>query len=225
VRATPRTRIIRLDLGAGPFPFAAGQAAVIGRPGSPLRKPYSIASSPRQAADAHTLEFLVQIDDADEDAPHLEEMSIGTPLAVDGPFGTFTLPVDLDTRDVLLVAGGTGIAPLRSMLWDLLERQADIRLALVYSARSADEFAYESELRDRAAERRVDVRFTVTREGKEQWLGPRGRIDARLIQSVVHTTETRCAICGPPGMVNSVTKLLVAAGISPERILTESFST
>jgi glycine betaine catabolism B len=223
IRATPRTRIIHLDLDREPFPFAAGQAVLVGLHGSTLRKPYSIACSPAQAARAHALELLVQIDDADLANPHLERLTPGTPVDVDGPLGTFALPRDTGDDDIVFVAGGTGIAPLRSMLWDALEHRSMRRIALVYSARSVDEIAYEDELRQLAESGHLDLRLTITREGPESWLGPRGRIDAALVQSTIHTTDTQCVLCGPRGMIDDVTTLLVGAGITRDRIVTETF--
>lgn len=224
IRATPRTRIIHLDLDAQPFPFVAGQAVLVGLHGSALRKPYSIACSPGQAARAHALELLVQIDDADPANPHLERLTPGTPVDVDGPLGTFGLPLGVGDDDVILVAGGTGIAPLRSMLWDAIEHRPAQRIALIYSARSVDEIVYELELRELASSDRLDLRLTITREGPESWLGPRGRIDAALVQSLIRSSDTRCVLCGPRGMLADVTALLVAAGIRRDSIVTETFS-
>jgi ferredoxin-NADP reductase len=224
VRATPRTRIIHLDLDDQPFPFHAGQAVLVGLHGSALRKPYSIACSPGQAARDGALELLVQIDDADAANPHLERLARGTEVDVDGPLGTFGLPSAIDEDDILFVGGGTGIAPLRSMLWDTIEHRPVQHIALIYSTRSADEIAYEQEFRSLAKSGRVDVRLTITREGPESWLGPRGRIDNGLIQSTIRKPETQCIVCGPPGMISDVAALLLAAGVDRTRILTETFA-
>ena len=148
IKTTPRTRIIRLDLGASAFPFKAGQAVMVGLHTSSLRKPYSIASSPKQTAQSGALELLVQLDETGLPDPHLERLTPGTLVDVEGPFGTFGLTADRGDHDILFVAGGTGIAPLRSMLWDTIEHGAPNRLALIYSARSADELAYENEHQD-----------------------------------------------------------------------------
>jgi ferredoxin-NADP reductase len=225
IRATPRTRIIHLDLDNQPFAFAAGQAVLVGLHGSELRKPYSIACSPGQATREHALELLVQIDDPDPDDPHLERLDTGEPVDVDGPLGRFGLPDDIGDDDILFVGGGTGIAPLRSMLWDVIERRPLQHVALIYSARSVDEIAYGEELRQLADAGRIDLRLTITREGPESWLGPRGRIDAALVHSVVRRPETRALICGPPGMIADVSALLVASGIDRPRLVTETFAT
>jgi ferredoxin-NADP reductase len=224
IRSTPRTRILRFDLSGAPFPFEAGQAVTVGLHDATLRNPYSIACSPRQAATTQLLELLVQIDDSGAPDPHLERLTPGALVDVEGPFGTFGLPRHVEEHDILFVAGGTGIAPLRSMLWDTIERGHANRVALIYSARSPDEFAYEDELRQLAAEGRLDLRLTVTREDRLGWLGPRGRIDAALVQSVVRTPDTRCVLCGPPAMLHAITALLAAVGVSSEKIVTETFA-
>ena len=225
-RATPRTRIIRFDLGPEPFAFTAGQAVLVAPHGVPLRKPYSIACSPKQAVDSRLLELLVQTDaPPDIDDPHLERLTSGSLVDVEGPIGTFGVPPDADETDILFVAGGTGIAPLRSMIWDTIENHPATHRALIYSVRSADEIAYERELKELADAGRLDLRVTITRDGPESWLGPRGRVNAALIQSVIRTPETRAVLCGPQGMINDVTSLLIGAGVRPERILTETYST
>ena len=194
--------------------------------GAPVRKPYSIACSPRQAAESNTLELLVQTDaPPDIDDPHLERLTPGTLVDVEGPLGTFGLPAETDDTDILFVAGGTGIAPLRSMIWETIEHRPATHRALIYSVRSADEIAYEREFKELAEAGRVDVRITITRDGPESWLGPRGRVNAALIQSVIRTPATRAVVCGPQGMVSDVRSLLGAAGVAPERIVTETFLT
>jgi CDP-4-dehydro-6-deoxyglucose reductase len=222
LRATPRTRVIRLDLDRTAFFFLAGQAVTVGVPEG-VRKPYSIANSPGQAARDGMLELLVPVEDTDAADPHLERVEAGAPVEVDGPFGAFVLPSRLSERDLLFVAGGTGIAPLRSMMWDALERGPDHRVVLVYSARSSDEFAFEEELQDLASARRIELHLTVTRTASGEWSGLRGRIDRQLLTSTLRTPETHCFVCGPPALVSDATALLREAGVSTERILTEKY--
>jgi ferredoxin-NADP reductase len=223
LRATPRTRIIVIDLGETPFIFRAGQAVRAGLEGIGVPQPYSIACSPDQAESMRAIELLVQLDSTNPADPHLELVAPGTRLAIEGPFGSFALPKSIPERDVLFVAGGTGIAPLRSMIHDVLARGDERRMSLVYSARSANEFAYESELRALAEAKRLNLHLTVTRDDVRDWTGWRGRIDAARIAGMLQTPETRCVICGPPAMVDAVITLLGSAGISNDRIVTETF--
>lgn len=220
--ATPRTRIITLDFSDTPFPFAAGQAVMVGLHDSPLRKPYSIASAPWELQQTGVLQLLAQIDDTGAPDPHLELAAPGTAIDVDGPFGSFALPLGFDTVPLLFIAGGTGIAPLRSMLLDRLARPRPARIAVVYSARAAEEFAYRSELEAMAAAGRITLWLTVTRPD-ERWSGRRGRIDEALLDEALGSVEACCLVCGPPALVSSVTALLVGKGVAPDRVLIEKY--
>ncbi|MCA1583789.1 MAG: hypothetical protein LC791_03105 [Acidobacteria bacterium] len=221
--ATPRTRIIRLALDAQPFSFLAGQAVMAGLPIGAVRKPYSIASSPAQTARAREIELLVQIEETDAADPHLDRATPGTAVEITGPFGSFVLPHTIPERRLFFLAGGTGIAPLRSMMWDGLERNLADRVAVVYSARSPEEFAYESELRRLATEGRIELHLTVTRDVVSTWGGLRGRIDRQLVASVLREPVTHCVVCGPPALVADATDLLRDLGVDEQRILTERY--
>jgi ring-1,2-phenylacetyl-CoA epoxidase subunit PaaE len=222
-QATPRTRIILADLGDERFAFHAGQAVFAGLATSTVRRPYSIACSPGQAARTRAVELLVQIDDHAAPDPHLERATPGTLLSIEGPVGSFELPSPLPEPRLLLIAGGTGIAPLRSILWDTLERHPEVAIEVLYSARAPEEFAYFDELSRLAAEGRLHLVSTVTREPPAAWRGGHGRIDDRRIRSLITSTVTRCLICGPPGLVAAATELLQNAGVAPERIQTETY--
>jgi ferredoxin-NADP reductase len=221
--ATPRTRIIVADLGDRAFPFHAGQAVFAGLAESTVRRPYSIACSPEQAGQNKAIELLVQIDDDAAPDPHLERAEPGTVLRIEGPFGSFALPTPLPERRVLLVAGGTGIAPLRSMMWHLLETAPDVGITLLYSARRPEEFAYLAELGSLKTEGRIDLFLTITRESDNTWSGTRGRIDRAVLMSVLETLETRCVVCGPESFVADVASLVRRAGVPSARILTETY--
>lgn len=221
VRATPRTRSIRLALEGHAFPFQAGQAVVAGLPGGAIRKPYSIACSPGQAARSGDLELLVQVDESDEGDPHLERVGPGSRVEIGGPIGSFVLPNPLAERNLLFVAGGTGIAPLRSMMWDAFERNLADRVSVVYSARTPDEFAYLDELHTLAAEGRIDLHLTVTRNGQAGWPGRVGRIDRALLDRALPARDAHCFVCGPPALVAAASDFLREIGVHESRILSE----
>lgn len=223
VHATPRTRIIRLDAGAQPFEFRAGQAVMVGLHGSPLRKPYSIASAPWEVVRTGVMQLLLQIDDSGALDPHLELAAPGTTLDVEGPFGAFGLPDGAAPDPLLFVAGGTGIAPLRSMLMERLSRASTAPIAIVYSARSAEAFAFRPELDALQEAGRVQVHFTVTREEGGPWPGRRGRIDQHLLRAALPAPGALCLICGPPLLVSDTKTLLEGLGVRTDRILTENY--
>jgi ferredoxin-NADP reductase len=113
--ATPRARIIHIDLQGTPFPFLPGQAIWLGAHGQDVRRPYSIASSPEDALRDGRLELLVGVDASGEPGPHLT-LEPGRLVDIDGPVGRFTVPELPSATRFLFIAGGTGISPLRSML-------------------------------------------------------------------------------------------------------------
>ena len=222
VRATPRTRLLALGLGDQPFAFNAGQAIYAGLADGTVRRPYSIASSPTSTRATGALELLVQIDDHSAPDPHLERVVEGTPVRIDGPFGSFGLPLPVAERHVVFIAGGTGIAPLRSMLDELLTHDPTVATTLFYSARNPHEFAFREEFEALVARGRLALELTVTRDHESPWSGARGRFSAAQITSVL-TPATRCVVCGPPALVTDAIALLKAAGVSEERIGWETF--
>jgi NAD(P)H-flavin reductase len=220
--ATPRTRIIGLDLGGTPFSFSAGQAVMVGLHGSPLRKPYSIASAPWEFGKTGVLHLLAQVDETGALDPHLELAAPGTLIDLEGPFGTFGLPAGFAARSLLFVAGGTGIAPLRSILMERLSQPLVPAMSVVYSARSPEQFAYRTELDAMAKAGRINLTLTVSRLG-EGWDGRMGRIDESLLRSALPSPDACCLICGPPQLVADATALLLQIGIGGDQILTEKY--
>ncbi|MEO7134300.1 MAG: FAD-dependent oxidoreductase [Vicinamibacterales bacterium] len=221
-RATPRIRILHLDLRAVEFSFTAGQAVMLGLSGSPLRKPYSIASAPWEVTKSGIMQVLVQVEDSGGLDPHLELASPGTMLDLEGPFGSFGLPVSVESS-LLFVAGGTGIAPLRSMLIEHVSRPTKFPAALIYSARSVDEFAFRPELAALESTGRIASYFTVTRDESSAWQGRRGRIGEALLTEALPSSDSICLVCGPPQLVNDTRLLLMKFGVSESGILTEKY--
>jgi ferredoxin-NADP reductase len=221
-RATPRIRILNLDLRAVDFSFTAGQAVMLGLSGSPLRKPYSIASAPWEVAKSGIMQVLVQVEDSGGLDPHLELASPGAMLDLDGPFGAFGLPTRV-AHPLLFIAGGTGIAPLRSMLIEHVSRPTRFPAALIYSARSVDEFAFRPEIAALEAAGRIQSYFTVTRDETSDWQGRRGRISETLLREALPSTDSTCLVCGPPQLVSDARLLLMKLGVAESAILVEKY--
>ena len=220
--ATPRARIIHLDLQGTPYPFRPGQAVWLGTHGQDLRKPYSIASSPEDVARDGRLEVLVGVDATGDSGTHLP-LAVGGLVDVDGPVGRFTFPDAPDERRFLFIAGGTGISPLRSMLRHAVNVPHDA-IGLMYSARLPEEFAYAEEFRAMAEAGTLELRMTVTRDvGPGNWTGTRGRITRADLAPLVHDGRTLCFVCGPPALVDEIPKLLQDLGVPRERIRIEEW--
>jgi ferredoxin-NADP reductase len=195
---------------------------MLGLADQPERVPYSIASAPEESAAGDYLEFLLKLE-RDGWGPHLRGMRRGAQVAVDGPFGSFVLPDKPARQQFLFVAGGTGIAPLRSMIVHAVESSLPGRLHLLYSARTADDFAYLAELRRIARSGRLELALNVTRETPTRWRGERGRITEQQLARLVDDPATLCFVCGPAAMVDEVPRMLVRLGIAERRIRIEEW--
>jgi ferredoxin-NADP reductase len=222
IAATPRARIVRLALDDHDFPFAAGQAVMIGNHGSETRKPYSIASAPEDATLHRHLELLIGVRD-DAEPEHLA-LEPGAALDVDGPLGSFVFPSDPVERNFVFVAGGTGIAPLRAMLRHaILGRDKPHHVGLLYSARTPDEFAFADEFHALASDGAIEFRQTITRDTERAWSGERGRIGRGHLAQLVHDPETLCFVCGPKTLMDDMPSLLEDMGIRKDRIRVEEW--
>jgi ferredoxin-NADP reductase len=137
--------------------------------------------------------------------------------------GNFVFPPNPVERQFLFVAGGTGIAPLRSMIGHALQARVNGRLHLLYSARTAANFAYLPELRRYAREGRLQLALNATREVPKRWRDRRGRITRDQLAPLVEDPATLCFVCGPAAMVNDVPRTLMEIGIEPKRIKVEEW--
>lgn len=222
VSTTPLTRLIRLDLETRPFVFQAGQAALIGTHGQTERRPYSIASSPEDAVRHHRLEFLVKVDAMGTIGPHLDAVGPGSKIDFEGPSGAFTLG-QAPAAAYLFVAGGTGISPLRAMVRHLISAESGTVVSVLYSARSADEFAFRDELERLARRGLIQLHLAVTGEAAPAWEGIRGRIAKEALERALPSKESVCYLCGPPAMVEDVPPLLRQLGVPSSQVRTEEW--
>lgn len=183
-----------------------------------------MASAPEETSRHGLVEFLVQTghDRASGLTPDL--IRPGTPVALEGPLGSFTFPDHPPERRFVFIAGGTGIAPLRSMLWHTLLAERDGHVALIYSVRSPEEFAYREEFAALERQGRIDFRHTVTRTASEGWSGRQGRIDAMLLQGLIAPGETLCFICGPPALIGEIPPQLTQLGVRDDQIRVEQWT-
>ncbi|MHB1504750.1 MAG: FAD/NAD(P)-binding protein [Acidimicrobiales bacterium] len=200
-----------------PPPFAHGQFNMVGIPGIG-EVPISISSSPsRPDAMEHTVRDVGAITHA------LCEVPVGGTVGLRGPFGVpWPLPAprpeSRPTADVVVVAGGIGLAPLRGAVEDLVERQArgEGRVFIFAGARSPDQIVFREDLvewRSRGAVAEV----TVDSAGAG-WAGHVGVVTSLLDHAGFDPTSASALVCGPEVMMRFTARALVAKGIAPRRI-------
>jgi ferredoxin-NADP reductase len=220
--ATSRSRGVKIALGGRPFAYRAGQALRIADHQSERRRAYSITSPPISAARDDSVELLVGVDADGRAGAHLT-LEPGTLVDVEGPIGGFVFPERVDAHRFVFIAGGTGIAPLRAMLHEAIAT-SDAPVALVYSARTSDDFAYSDEMQRLARDGRIELRQTVTRgRDTDGWTGRRGRIDRDMLAPFVSDPASLCFVCGPMPLVIEMQQLLDALEVPPHRVQLEEW--
>ncbi len=220
--ASPRLRLLSIDVSGQAFEYVAGQAVMMGPRRAAVRRPFSIACSPERAAETGMLELLIAMEGGSED---LQWATPGALVDLDGPVGSFTFPATIDQSRLLFVAGGTGIAPVRAMLDHALRAHPSEKISLLYSTRRSDDFAFVDELRAHEREGRLELHQTVTRDDGTGWDGKRGRIGRGHFEAVLHEpTSTLCFICGPSSLVSESSATLRELGVPDALIRTEGWA-
>jgi len=174
---------------------------------------------PRRAAvlGFERLALTVELIEDGEVSPYLVgEAQQGDVFEFRGPIGGWFAWDPAEGGPLLLIGGGSGVVPLRSML---RARPPEVPVRLIYSARTLDDVIYRDELEALGD----DVVLTLTREQRD---GVRhGRVNGDLLRKVGYAPEEepRIFVCGPTSFVEAVASALVELGHPPERIKTERF--
>ena len=188
-------------------------------PWSMEQHPVSIASSAEKST---TLELSIKaLGDWSRDVvPRIE---VGRSVWVDGSYGAFT-PDRLPAQGLVLIAGGVGITPMRSILLTMRDRE-DVRpVTLIYAAHSPERMVFVSELL--ALQQSIHLKCVFVYEAPPpDWTGERGFVTTELLQRHLppHAEHFEYLVCGPAPMMNAVERSLLSLGLSGERICTERF--
>ena len=123
-------------------------------------------------------------------------------------------------RDLVFVAMGTGVAPLRSALRHVLKRKSDFgQLVVLYGARTPDDFCYRDET-DAWEDAGVELRQVISRPGGHDWSGPTGYVQSLLDNVLPNLKSPVALICGSKEMIDQTRERLGKMGFKPEEILT-----
>jgi ferredoxin-NADP reductase len=223
VPETPRVASLYFDVPDWPGHLAGQHVDVrlTAEDGYQAQRSYSIASAPEDPG----LELTVERISDGEVSPYLvDELRPGDQFELRGPIGGFfTWNAGLP-GPLLLVAGGSGVVPLRAMLRHREAAGGDGDARLLLSARTEEDVLYRSEL-ETYARNGVAVHLALTRSQPDGWGGYARRVDAEMLTEVGPPTSERPRIyvCGPTPFVESVADLLVDLGHDPGAIHAERF--
>ncbi|MGH3166729.1 MAG: molybdopterin-dependent oxidoreductase [Trebonia sp.] len=216
---TPGARTLVLDV-PGWMAHLPGQHADVrlrNAEGYTAQRSYSIASAPEDGR----LELTVQRIDGGEVSPYLTRTARpGDQLEICGPIGGgFTWDPDDSGDPLLLLAGGSGVVPVMSMI----RANEKVPVRLIYSARTPADVIFAAELSERSEDSPLEVTYRFTRSAPPGL--PVGRVNDEVIAAAAFPPADKPAIfiCGPTGFVESTASLLIEAGHPPSAISTERF--
>jgi ferredoxin-NADP reductase len=222
---TPRTKSLFLEV-SGWEGHKAGQhvdVRLTAEDGYQAQRSYSIASAPED----RRLTLVVERLEDGEVSPYLTDvLQAGDGLELRGPIGGWFTWEAREGGPLLLVAGGSGIAPLMAIVRHRAAAGSDAPARLLYSSRSREDAIYAEELDRLAAEDgALEVFHTFTRSHPPGWTGYSRRIDREMLEEVGWPSEERplVFVCGPTPLVETVATVLVELGHGPARVKTERF--
>jgi propane monooxygenase reductase subunit len=199
--------------------FVAGQFVNVGVPGTDLTRSYSMANGP---ADDEAVELYCRIYPGGLFSDYLRTRAkVGDELSCAGPFGQ--LKLHASHRPILMIGGGSGLAPLLSLLRELAARQVHRPVSLFFGARTPADLYALNEIQE-LGERIEDFTFVpvLSESWPAEWSGETG-----LVTDAVAARHGRLAhdvyLCGPPLMIEAATELAIARGARPRNIYFDAF--
>jgi len=202
--------------------FSAGQFVWLNvghTPFSLSENPFSMSSAP---SDHPEIAFLIK--EAGDFSCSLGSISPGTKAYLDGPHGNLTLE-RRQGRGIALLGVGVGIAPLISILRELVRAGDPRPIILVYGNRRKEDIAYQDEIDVLDQRNNISV-FHVLSRPPDGWKGLTGRVDPERIRSLFSFAEAEnwlYFVCGPPAMMDASEEALIALGVPPSQIISERF--
>jgi ferredoxin-NADP reductase len=208
-------------------PHAAGQhydIRLTAPDGYQAQRSYSIASEPERTGEIDlTVEW---IEDGEVSSYLHQEVGVGDQVELRGPIGGYFVWRAAMGGQLLLIAGGSGVVPLMSMLRHRARAGARNPARLLYSVRTPTDVIYAAELQQLArAGDGLEVFLTYTRSQPDGWKGYARRIDAPMLHEVIAPFDRRplTYICGPTLLVEAAADLLLQLGVQRQYIRTERF--
>lgn len=188
------------------FTFIPGQFVMVGLPGEdgkPIRRAFSIASTPDLLG---KIELCIKILSFGKLSSKLGALKPGQTVTMEGPYGKFILQEDPE-KEIILLAAGTGIAPIRSMLHTLISRGCKLPIKLLFGFHAPRDFLYQEELEQLATSHDNVTLVPIASTPDESWDGRTGHTQDNF--DLIGDGEGKSAyLCGPPKMVSQNVELL-----------------
>lgn len=176
--------------------------------------PFCLASSPTRPERIEvTVRRCGQVTDA------LHTLGPGDEVGLRGPCGNGFDLESVAGKDLLFVAGGIGLPPLRGLIWNVLDRREEFgRVTILYGSRTPSDLVYKEELRAWGDAEGVELRTTVDRR-EPGWEGNVGMVPVLFDQVELRPDTTTAFVCGPPIMIKFVVQDLLMRGFGEDRVI------
>jgi len=196
------------------FTYLPGQFMMISVPHCG-EAPISFSSSPSQPGF-----FSLTIRKAGKLTSAIHKLQPGDMIGVRGPYGK-PFPMDeLAGQNLFFVAGGIGMAPLRSVIAYCIDNRDDYgAITVLYGCKTPDEFCFRKELDEWAAQGQIVVKYTVD-NACEAWNGCVGLVTGLLDDISLSGTNDKALVCGPGVMIRFVVERLLQLGLERNNIIT-----
>ena len=218
--ATPDIRILRLEAEGGDrFRFAAGQYAAVGFGDLPPRD-FSMASRPEEPA----LEFHVRcLGDEGASGYVAQRLALGERVTVEGPYGEAWLRQD-HTGPILAIAGGSGLAPMKSIVETALASRARRQVHLYFGVRDEPDLYLEAHFRALEA-RHAGFRFVpVLSDPSAPTARRSGLVGEAVAADFAGFAGFKAYLAGPPVMVEAATSMLLDRGLAQADLHADPFT-
>jgi NAD(P)H-flavin reductase/ferredoxin len=216
---TPTIRGVTLRLVSPPqMRFTAGQFVNVEVPGTEHVRAFSMANPPSANSE---IELIVRIFPGGKFSEYLKYAKRGQPVRVFGPVGS--LRVRLSYRKILMIAGGSGMAPMLSMLADLAQKNDRRAATIFFGARTTGEIYYADRLKA-LCELSARAEFVpVVEDAAEAWDGERGLVTDAVARRMGSLRGYDAYLCGPPPMVQAARELVIRLGVREANVYFDAF--
>tara|TARA_Y100000310_G_scaffold345616_1_gene467343 strand:+ start:1964 stop:2647 length:684 start_codon:yes stop_codon:yes gene_type:complete len=199
--------------------FIPGQYFLVELPvlNNQIKRPYSISSSPKE----NYLEITFKKIEKGMLTPELSKLKKGDPATLTGPFGEFVYE-EKNSKKIVLLGGGTGIAPLLGILRYCLSKKCKTEINLIHSARKNSELIFKKELERLDKENKNFLyTYTLTRDNSAP-KNKKGRINSQKLKKYLDK-KTKYYISGPPAFVDGMISSLLKIGCNDKNIKAERY--
>lgn len=216
---TPTIRGVTLRLVSPPqMRFTAGQFVNVEVPGTDNVRAFSMANAPSASSE---IELIVRMFPGGRFSEYLKSAKPGQLIRVSGPVGS--LRVRLSYRKILMIAGGSGMAPMLSMLTDLAQKNDRRPATVFFGARTCEELYYTDRMKALCGPSARAEFVPVVQDAGEAWDGERGLVTDAIARRMGSLKGYDAYLCGPPPMVEAARDLVIRLGVREANVYFDAF--